>query len=127
MDNLLALDSALNRCGAAVYKHDKVYCEILDISRGQAEHLIPLCERLMKRMSMAYDQLDAVLVTIGPGAFTGMRIGLATANSIGMALDIPVYGITTLQSIAYDYKKNESPKEGYTVIIETKRIDFYGQ
>lgn len=127
--NILALDTAMQGCGVCVYRTDKdrafVYTRAMP--RGQAEHLVPMIEEAMKDAGLDYDALDVIAVTAGPGAFTGLRIGLSTARALGQALDIPVRGITTLQVLACQYVRAQKPEQAFAVIIETKREDFYVQ
>lgn len=70
------------------------------MERGHAEALAPLLERLMFVVEGGFATLDRIAATVGPGSFTGIRIGLATARAIGLALDIPVVGVSTLVAFA---------------------------
>lgn len=70
------------------------------MERGHAEALAPLLERLMFAVEGGFATLDRIAATVGPGSFTGIRIGLATARAIGLALDIPVVGVSTLVAFA---------------------------
>lgn len=98
---ILALDSALSSCSAAVIKDDETLCGIFeDRGRGQAECLIPMCQRVCRGAQISFDDLDGIAVTRGPGTFTGLRIGLAAAKGLALALDIPLVGVTTLEAVA---------------------------
>ena len=67
---------------------------------GHAEALAPLVERVMAEVEGGFPSLDAIAATIGPGSFTGIRIGLALARAFGVALDKPVIGVSTLVAFA---------------------------
>ncbi len=126
---ILAIDSAMNGCSAGVYDSDSssiLLEEILEITRGQAEHLMPMIDRVVKCVG-EYSDIDAIAVTKGPGAFTGMRIGIATAKSLGLALNIPVIGISTFDAVLGSYLNLEEKPEHpfYGVLLETKRHDYY--
>ena len=123
--NILALDTAMGGCTAAVVAegHHGVRSETMP--RGQAEHLVPFAQEAMEQGGVGYDDLDAVLCTVGPGAFTGLRIGLSTARAYGLSLEIPVFGITTTQVLALAFSEKEG--KPCATIIETKRCDFYIQ
>ncbi len=126
---VLALDTAMNGCGACVYRDSDgvAVTKAMPMPRGQAEHLVPLIESVLAEAGVAYEELDGVVTTVGPGAFTGLRIGISTARSLALALDIPVYGITTLQVFALQYVQEHDFEGQLAVLIETKRDDFYVQ
>jgi len=71
-------------------------------SQGEAQRLIPLIEAAMTAAAMTYQDLDGVAVTLGPGSFTGLRVGLATARGICLAAQKPLLGVTTLEALAGD-------------------------
>ncbi len=99
--NILALDSALSSCSAAVIKDGETLSEIFEKRmRGQAERLVPLCQEVCDKAGLSFAQMDAIAVTVGPGTFTGVRIGLAAAKGLALALDIPLVGISTLEAAA---------------------------
>lgn len=122
---ILALDTALNNCSASIYDRGKVFSESSAMMQGHAEHLLPMAERVLKKSGVAYADLEAVAVTTGPGAFTGLRIGLSAARAIGLALGVPVYGITTMQVLALQAVRENA--EAVAVVLDTKRSDFYFQ
>ena len=122
---ILALDTALNHCGAAVYRDGKSCSESAAMMQGHAEHLLPMAERVLAAAGIAYGDIDALAVTTGPGAFTGLRIGLSAARAMALALDIPLYGITTTRLLALQAVRAD-PKP-VAVILDTKREDFYFQ
>ncbi len=122
---VLALDSAMNGCGAAVLSGGRTVSRMMSMERGQAEQIIPMVEACMAAHGVSYAALEAVAVTVGPGAFTGLRIGLSSAKSFGLSLDIPVYGITTLQALALAHMRRVASP--CTVLVESKRTDFYVQ
>lgn len=93
--------------------------------RGQAEHLVPFAQEALAQAAIGFECLDAVLCTIGPGAFTGIRIGLSAARAFGSALQIPVIGVTTTQALALEFSERENKPSA--VLLETKRSDFYVQ
>src|SRR5947209_5095427 len=67
---------------------------------GHATHLLPLAARLLERAGIGWDSLERIGVGIGPGTFTGLRIGIATGRALARATGIPLVGIPTLQSLA---------------------------
>lgn len=100
--HVLALDTALAACSAAVFdtKRELVAGASIPMRRGHAEALLPLIERVMDDAGFAFSDLDRVAVTIGPGSFTGLRVGVSAARGIALAAGKPAVGVTTLAAFA---------------------------
>src|SRR5437764_13570100 len=73
--------------------------ESIIMERGHAEALLPLVDRVMARVEGAFAALDRVAVTVGPGSYTELRVGIAAARAIDLASGIPVVGVTTLSAL----------------------------
>jgi tRNA threonylcarbamoyladenosine biosynthesis protein TsaB len=100
---ILALDTALDACSAAVLDtttSKTIAIESQPMKRGHAEALMPLIARVMAASGVAFTALDRIAVTTGPGSFTGLRVGLSAARGIALAADKPVVGLTTLTAYA---------------------------
>lgn len=98
---ILALDTCLGACSAAVVDGERVLAARVEpMARGHQERLAPLVAELMAEAGASFDRLDRVGVTVGPGSFTGLRVGLAFAKGIGQALAIPVVAVGTLEALA---------------------------
>ena len=100
---LLCLDTAMAACSVAVIDTDHALplaATWVAMERGHAEALAPMVQQVMAEAGLAFGDLNRIAVTIGPGTFTGVRIGLAMARGLGLALGIPVIGIDTLSAIA---------------------------
>lgn len=126
---VLALDTAMNGCAVGVLDTDSDECVAVvePMTRGHAEKLVPLIQKTLTKARLDFSDLGMIATTVGPGAFTGLRIGLSTARAMGLALSIPVVGVTTLQVLASAYFAQHQPDKNVLVLIETKRTDFYGQ
>lgn len=99
---ILAIDTALDVCAACVATDDSddlLAEESLPLARGHAEALLPMIERLVARIDGGFPSLGRVAVTVGPGSYTGLRVGLSAARAIGLATGIPVVGVTTLSAL----------------------------
>lgn len=70
------------------------------MQRGQAERLAPMAREAMAQAQLRFDDIDRVAVTIGPGSFTGVRVGLAFARALALALRKPCLGVSTLEALA---------------------------
>ncbi len=128
---ILALDTALNGCSVGVYNSESGTCisEQEAMVRGQAEWLVPMIQDVMRQADTDFAALDLIATTIGPGAFTGLRIGLSTAQGLGLALDKPVCGLITLDVLAAQFFASDTLDDDAVlgVLIETKRRDYYGR
>lgn len=99
---LLALDTATLVSSVALASRDRLLAELtLQVSKTHSERLMPNIEELLSMAGLGRHELEAVAVSIGPGSFTGLRIGLATAKALAYALNIPLVGVPTLAALAY--------------------------
>lgn len=99
---ILAIDTALDVCAACVTAGDAdapLSAESLPMARGHAEALLPLVERVIARVEGGFESLDRIAVTVGPGSYTGLRVGLSVARAIGLATRRPVVGVGTLSAL----------------------------
>ncbi|MCB1380263.1 MAG: tRNA (adenosine(37)-N6)-threonylcarbamoyltransferase complex dimerization subunit type 1 TsaB [Alphaproteobacteria bacterium] len=103
---LLALDTAMASCSVAVADTDRgllLAADCVAMERGHAEALAPMVKTVIDQAGLAFADLDRIAVTTGPGTFTGIRIGLAMARGLGLALARPVVGLDTLTAIACNH------------------------
>jgi len=94
---------------------------------GHATHLLPLAADLLDRAGIGWDGLDRLAVGIGPGTFTGLRIGIATARALARAGAIPLVGISTLQSLALGARAWEAPGwiDSVVAVIDARRGEVF--
>ena len=98
---ILALDTCLDACSVALCQDGAPLAMRSEImSRGHQERLAPMAAEVMAEAGQTFDKLDLIAVTIGPGSFTGLRVGLAFAKGLALALDIPCVGIGALEALA---------------------------
>ncbi len=103
---VLAIDTALEACSACIVEAGgqqplEVLSYASDImARGHAEALMPLLDKVVSATEGGFESLDRIVVTVGPGSFTGLRVGISAARAISLALDIPCVGVTTLAAFA---------------------------
>jgi tRNA threonylcarbamoyladenosine biosynthesis protein TsaB len=100
---ILAIDTALDACAAAVLDTEAnklIAQESQAMKRGHAEALMPLIARVIAQSAVTFAGLDRIVVTTGPGSFTGLRVGLSAARGIALAANKPVVGVTTLTAYA---------------------------
>lgn len=124
---LLALDTACAACSVALWDETAVRGHRFEaMQRGQAEALVPMIEAVVAESGLGYGALDAFAVTRGPGTFTGLRIGLATARGLALAAGRPLIGLTTLEVIAAA-ARDACPDRFVCVMIEARRGEVYCQ
>ncbi len=100
--NILAMDTSNQVLGAAIQQDDTILGEIVtNLPKNHSVRLMPAIDKLMQEVNMKPEQLDKIVVAKGPGSYTGVRIGLATAKTMAWALNIPVIGVSSLEVLAY--------------------------
>ena len=120
---LLIIDTALGACTAAVFDGARplaVRSEPMD--KGHQERLAPMAAEAMAEAGLAFGDLERIGVTVGPGSFTGLRVGLAFAQGLGQALDRPVVGVSTLDALAASV---EAP--AVAALIDARRERVYAR
>lgn len=122
---VLAVDCATNACSAALWLDGSAGPRRYEpMRRGHAEALIPMVRAVMDEAGLGFSDLDAIAVTTGPGAFTGIRIGLAAARGFSLAASVPLIGISTLEAVA----AAQNPGGAHLLVaLDSKREDVYIQ
>ena len=118
----LSIDTSNVNCAVHLMLHDGMSFEFSDaIGRGHAERLIGMIDHALNERDLSPNDITKIAVTIGPGSFTGVRVGLAAARGYAAVLNIPVVGISSLKALS---KKNKVG--GATlVILDAKRDQYY--
>lgn len=125
---ILAIDTALGAGHAGLVIDGKATAQrCLTDQRRLAEHLVPAIDEVMAEGGTQYSDLDRVAVTVGPGSFTGLRIGLAAARAIGLALGCPVIGLTTLEVLAHGAADLVDPGQIVICALNARRGQIYCQ
>lgn len=126
---ILAFDTTAPACSVAIVKDGATLVRLREVmDQGQAEALMPLIERAMGEARIGYSDLDRIAVTIGPGSFTGVRVGLSTARALGLAAEKPVVGVSSLAVLAAAVPDEERARHSTILAaIDTKRNDLYIQ
>jgi len=121
---VLAIDTAAPRLQLALLRADgSVDISVDDIAKGHAEMIFGRIDTLLARNGLVYADLARIAVTTGPGSFTGLRIGLSAAHGLGLALDIPVIGVPSLQAISLAGEVNQP----LAVLLDARREEAYVQ
>ncbi len=125
---ILAFDTSTAACSAAVWRDGEILARrFTPMARGQSEALVPMIVAVMAEAGVNYGDLSLIGVTVGPGAFTGVRIGLATARAMGLAADRPVAGVLTTEAIAHNVPEAQRQGRTLLVAVDAKRADVFVQ
>ena len=122
---LLVIDTALGACTAAVFEDDRPLAVRFEpMTKGHQERLGGLVRDAMAEAGGGFDALDRIGVTVGPGSFTGLRVGMAFAQGLGAALDRPVAGLSTLDALAVSLPNDTAPT---AALIDARRGQVYAR
>jgi tRNA threonylcarbamoyladenosine biosynthesis protein TsaB len=120
---LLTIATATRTASVSITSGENLIAELTVNPPGtQSEVVLPGIEQLLSESGLSYDDLDAVSVVTGPGAFTGLRVGVATAKGLSMATGKPLIGVSSLQSLAV-----QIPVSSYPVcaLIDARKGEVY--
>jgi tRNA threonylcarbamoyladenosine biosynthesis protein TsaB len=128
MTTILAFDTTAGACAVTVRRDGATVAQrSVAMARGHAEALIPMIVETLGAASLGFGDLDAVAATTGPGAFTGIRIGLAAARGIALAAGIPAIGVGVFDALAAGVATNRAGGRHILTVVDTKRDDFYAR
>lgn len=107
---ILAIDTATQYAGLALYNADGIFSEEAWFSgRKHTVELMPRIDRILNLADLSVADLSALAVSLGPGSFTGLRIGLAAAKGMALPHKLPVIGVPTLDIVAYPFRASKAP------------------
>jgi tRNA threonylcarbamoyladenosine biosynthesis protein TsaB len=125
---LLAIDTALEACSVAIFpgegQEPLVVSEI--VGRGHAERLFGMIETAMRDARLAFAELDRITVTVGPGSFTGLRVGVAAARGLALVIGCPAVGVGTL-AVHAESARAIAGDVAVLATLDARRGEIYGQ
>lgn len=125
---ILALDSTTGTCSVALADDGRVLASrSAAAERGQAEILMPMVEAVMAEAGLRFTDVARFAVTVGPGSFTGLRIGLAAARGMALASGRPLIGVTTFEAFAHGIPTAERAGRHLLVAVDSRRAEPYVQ
>lgn len=127
---ILGFDTATRATSVALADDEGVVLEARDDPpRGErprhVSRLLPLCDEVLEQAGIGFDDLERLAVGIGPGTFTGLRIGVATARGLAQASGIPVVGVSTLQSLALAAGSRAAQFEAVAAVLDARRGEAF--
>lgn len=119
---ILAIDTSSSICSVAILEDDKLIDknELTD-GKTHSENLMPLLDELLKRNSLNINDIEMIACSVGPGSFTGIRIGVATIKPIAEVLKIKVASVSSLEALA----RNVENKEVIVALIDARNNQVY--
>lgn len=126
MANILIIDTALETAGICLAGDGKILYEATnDSQKDHAAWLQPAIEKMMKEAGVRLQELDAVAVSAGPGSYTGLRVGMATAKGLCYALNKPLIRLDTLYLMAMTARRVVDLDMYYCPMIDARRMEVY--
>ncbi len=131
--SILAIDTCLESCSVATGAGlgtgcARIHARSERMATGQAERLVPMIDEVMSEAGLAFQDIDRIAVTTGPGSFTGMRIGIAAARALALSLGVPVVTLSSFEVMALSPDLAEARKTGLLVVTtDARRGQLYAQ
>jgi tRNA threonylcarbamoyladenosine biosynthesis protein TsaB len=125
MTTILAVDTSTEACSVALQIGDKTIAKFADEPRSHSRLLMPMVQQVLAEAQIKVNQLDAIGVSIGPGSFTGLRIGFAAVQGMAYGADIPVTPVSTLELIAATYRRQQNTQSGEIMALLDARMSEF--
>ena len=123
---ILAIDTSSKICGVAIIENEKILIKLInDDEKTHSVKLMPMIDKAFKDTNLSLDDISLLACCTGPGSFTGVRIGIATIKAFSDVKNIPVVGITSLESLAYNVKQISKPTSLICSLIDAKNENVY--
>jgi tRNA threonylcarbamoyladenosine biosynthesis protein TsaB len=123
---ILSIETATQVCSVALHDQGKLIgCQNLYVAKSHAESLLPMVEYLFKLSPYTKEDLAAIAISEGPGSYTGLRIGTATAKGLCYALEIPLIAVNTLEAMAWEMQPLNYTKALLCPMIDARRMEVY--
>ena len=124
---ILAFETTDAVASVALYLDDSTVCETtIDTNLRHAESVLPAAEALLSVHGLTTADMDAFAADVGPGSFTGVRIGVCMANALGAAHQKPVIAVNALEAIAYRFRDINPPRNAICALIDARNGNGYG-
>lgn len=100
MTDLLAIDTSTENCSVALHWNNTLHTQVAESPREHSQRLLPFVEQVLQQGQVSLAQLDGLVVGVGPGSFTGVRIGVSMAQGLAFSCGLPVFAVSSLQALA---------------------------
>ncbi|MEO0878159.1 MAG: tRNA (adenosine(37)-N6)-threonylcarbamoyltransferase complex dimerization subunit type 1 TsaB [Pseudomonadota bacterium] len=124
---VLGLDTALQTCAASLLVGETLVAhKVLPMEKGHAEHIAPLADALFREAEIGPQDLTRIGVVVGPGGFTGLRVGLAFARALALGAAADVVGVTSLEALYYGAARRAARPVAIAPVIDARRDQLFG-
>jgi tRNA threonylcarbamoyladenosine biosynthesis protein TsaB len=125
---ILAFDCSGGACSAALLADGRVAAQRLaPMLQGHGERLMPMLREIMAEASLSFAALDAIAVTVGPGRFTGLRVGIAAARGLALATGKPALGIASFAAVEAQARREQAAAMTVLAVIDSGRDEIFAQ
>jgi tRNA threonylcarbamoyladenosine biosynthesis protein TsaB len=124
MVRILAFDTASDSCSVALLDPERAFLQESKVPRVHAKSLLPMIDSLLREGKIELSDLNMIVCGVGPGSFTGIRIGVAVAQGLGFGQELPVMGIPTLEAMAHRLWRQEKVQR-VLVLLDARMQQFF--
>ena len=117
MISILAIETSTPACSVALAVGGRRFSRYSEEPRSHTRLIMAMIDQVLAEANVVPEELDAIAVTVGPGSFTGLRIGFCTAQGLAYGLDKPVVPVSTLQVMAHTYMRRYQPDTEDCVVV----------
>jgi tRNA threonylcarbamoyladenosine biosynthesis protein TsaB len=125
MTTILAVDTSTEACSVALQIGGECIAKYADEPRSHSRLLMPMVQQVLAEAQIKVNQLDTIGVSIGPGSFTGLRIGFAAVQGMAYGADIPVAPVSTLELIVATYRRLQNAQSGEIMALLDARMSEF--
>jgi len=125
MTTILAVDTSTEACSVALQIGSECIAKYSEEPRSHSRLVMPMVQQVLAEAEIRVNQLDAIGVSIGPGSFTGLRIGFAAVQGMAYGADIPVVPVSTLELMVATYARQQSAQAGEVIALLDARMSEF--
>ena len=123
----LCLDTTLNNCSIHIVSPGKECLTVSDNHVPPSDVIPILVKKAMLKLNLKISDIDGVIVATGPGNFTSLRVGISFGVGLSKSLSIPIYGVSSLQSLVFSFREDIKKNENFLVTIKARGEDYFFQ
>lgn len=122
---ILALETCTTACSVALWDGKTMHEALIESERSHSQQLLPMVEKLLAQANLTMSDIDAIACTRGPGAFTGLRIGVGAAKGLAFGQDLPIYAVSSLAALAAGVITAEPEVQRVYALLDARMSELY--